>query len=72
MLKSELYSVKNPKSEREKAIYFAMDRILTGVKPQEFIDHLNNLRKFTKSVGEKMRYANDIKFVKSKMENDTV
>ena len=72
MLKSELYSVKNSKSEREKAIYFAMDRILTGIKPQEFIDHLNDLRKLTKSVGEKMRYANDIRFVKSKMKNDTV
>jgi len=72
LLKSELYSVKNSKSEREKAIYFAMDRILTGIKPQEFIDHLNDLRKLTKSVGEKMRYANDIRFVKSKMKNDTV
>ncbi len=48
-----------------------MDRILTGVAPEDIIKHLNNLQKHTKSVGEKMRYTNDINFIKSKMKNDT-
>ena len=48
-----------------------MDHILTVVTSEDFINHLNNLRKHTKSVGEKMRYANDMKFIKSTMKNDT-
>jgi len=71
LLKRELYNVRNCKSERRESLYFATNRILTGVTPEDLIDYLNNLHKLTKSVGEKMRYANDIKFVKSLMKNDT-
>lgn len=60
MLKFELYSVRNCKSEREASLFNAMDHILTVVSSEDFIDYLNDLRKLTKSVGEKMRYANDI------------
>ena len=44
-----------------------MDRILTGVSPEDIIEYLTNRKNATRNITEKRRYKQDIDFIKSEM-----
>lgn len=72
LLRQEIYNIKKKFSyERQKPLFIAMNRTLTGVSPEDIIKHLTNRKDATRNITEKRRYKQDIDFIKSEMKNDT-
>lgn len=68
----EMYNIKEKFAyERQKSLFYAMDRILTGVSSEDIVNHLTERKNTTKNITEKRRYKQDIDFIKSEMKNDT-
>ena len=68
LLRQKKYNIKDKFSyERQKALLIAMDIILTGVSPEDIVEHLTNSKNATRNITEKRRYKQDIDFIKSEM-----
>ena len=68
LLRQKKYNIKDKFSyERQKALLIAMDIILTGVSPEDIVEHLTDRKNTTRNITEKRRYKQDIDFIKSEM-----